>query len=60
MKRVFQFIEQQWGPLDPLGKNRLDFYDWEALTEQAFNKKVSLLKNPEPLKSCILHRAADK
>ena len=53
MKRVFQFIEQQWGPLDPLGKNLLEFYDWETLTAQAFQKKISLLKAEAPLKTCI-------
>lgn len=53
MKRVFQFIEQQWGPLDPLGGNLLDFYDWETLTAQAFQKKISLLNSVVPLKTCI-------
>jgi len=53
MKRVFQFIEQYWGPLDPLGENILEVYDWETLTEQAFQKKVSLLKSAELLKTCI-------
>ena len=53
MKRVFQFIEQHWGPLDPLGEKLVDAYDWGFLTEQAFQKKVSLLKPSDTLKTCI-------
>lgn len=52
-KQVFHFIEQQWGPIDPLGEINLSFNEWQTLAEKAFFKKINKLNSLVPLKSCI-------
>ena len=50
---IFRFIENQWGPIDPLGEAGLRMEEWQRLAEKAFQKKINSLESIVPLKHCI-------